>query len=297
MDIAPARSVAAAAAAAERESPLRESTVDGFRIRYVDVGGGEPVVLLHGYPQDHRCWRHQIAALSRRYRVIAPDWLGWGTSERSLQHVPEYSIEVARISMFLGALGLERVNLIAHDYGGFLGLGFVTAHPKRVLRFGILNSRAHRTFSRLTYPLFALQCFMARRRGLRGLLERLPMGPIHRAMLAPYVRKGCFDRALLDAYVGWLDTFEGRRWLAHYFAHYDPRPRAELDRGLGAIRMPTAVIWGDRDPYLPFSIAEDLGARIAGATVVRLRGADHYPMEERPDDVTRALEVLLERPA
>jgi pimeloyl-ACP methyl ester carboxylesterase len=275
--------------------PLRDVVVDGFRVRYADVGVGEPILLLHGYPQDHRCWRHQIAALSSRYRAVAPDWLGWGTSERTLEHVPEYSAEVSRIRMLLDALALERVNLVGHDYGGFLGLGFVIRYPERVLRFAIVNSRAHRTFSRLTYPLFALQCFMARRRGLRRLLESLPMGAIHKAMLWPYVRKGCFDRPLLDHYVGWLDGTDGRRWLAHYFAHYDPRPRPELGRGLGEIGVPTTVIWGDRDPYLPFSIAQDLGARIRSATVVRLPGADHYPMEERPDDVTRALDALLKR--
>jgi pimeloyl-ACP methyl ester carboxylesterase len=252
--------------------------------------------MLHGYPQDHRCWRHAIAALSPRHRVIAPDWPGWGASERTLDHAPEYTAEVERIGALLDALGLERVNLFAHDYGGFLGLGFVIAHPRRVLRFAVLNSRAHRTFSRLTYPLFALQCFMARRRGWRGLLERLPMGMIHRAMLGRYVKKGCFDRELLDGYVGWLDGQTGRRWLAHYFAHYDCRPRPELARGLGGIRAPTAVIWGDRDPYLPLAIAEDLARGIPAAALVRLRGVDHYPLEERPEEVVRALDDLLGRP-
>jgi pimeloyl-ACP methyl ester carboxylesterase len=116
-------------------------------------------------------------------------------------------------------------------------------------------------------------------------------------MLRRYVRKGCFDEKLLNDYVGWLDAPEGRRWLAHFFAHYDCRPRPELTAGLAQIRAPTAVIWGDRDPYLPFSIAEDLARRIPGAAMVRLGGADHYPMEERPEAVTRALDDLLARPA
>ena len=274
---------------------LRAITLDGARLRYVDVGDGEPLVLLHGYPQSHECWRHQIPALAQRRRVIAPDWLGWGASERSLALDCTYDEEVARLGRLFDALDLRAFDLAVHDYGGFLGLGFLLRHPERVRRFAILNSRAHRTFPWPYYQQFALMSFLGRRPLVRPLLTQLPLGTIHRRSLATHVRKGCFDAAQLDRYVGWMDDPAGRRWLAHFFAGYDVAVRAELSAGLGRIRAPTAVIWGDRDPYCPFATAEDLATRIPGARLHRIAGADHYVMEERPPEVLTALAAWLDQ--
>lgn len=272
---------------------LGELTLDGCRLRYVEAGRGDPLILLHGYPQSHLTWRHQIGPLSAKRRVIAPDWLGWGESARSLTRSCNYDVEVARLGRLLDALDLTRVDIAGHDYGGFLGLGFVIEHPDRVGRFAILNSRAHRTFPAPYYQLFALLGILGRRRPLREILTRLPIGGMNRIAMAKYARLGCFDRTALGHYLGWMDTREGRQWFAHYFADYDVHIRPDLDQGLASIRCPTAVIWGDKDPAIPFAIAEDLARRIPDATLVRIRGADHYVMEERPDDVTAALTAWL----
>src|SRR5688500_4568944 len=99
-----------------------------------DEGQGEAVVLLHGYPQSRLAWRHQLPELARTHRVVAPDWCGWGESGRSLAASFRYEDEVARLGRLLDALSIERANLVVHDYGGLLGLGFAAAHPSRVLR-------------------------------------------------------------------------------------------------------------------------------------------------------------------
>lgn len=271
-------------------------TLAGARVVCREAGAGEPVLLLHGYPQSHHCWRGQFEQLATTHRVIAPDWLGWGDSERSLRLAPEYGAEVQRIGLLADALGLGDFNLFAHDYGGFLGLGFVIRQPRRVRRFAILNSRAHRSFTPAFYRQMALQCFMARRPLLRGLLGALPVAAMHRRVLRRYVHMNCFTAAELDRYVGWMDTPEGRRWWVHFFAHYEVPPRPELTAGLATIRCPAAVIWGARDPYLSPAIAEELVAGIAGARLTLLADADHYVMEEKPAEVLAALRDLLRRP-
>jgi pimeloyl-ACP methyl ester carboxylesterase len=274
---------------------LRELILDGVRLRYREAGAGEPLVLLHGYPQSHECWRHQIGALARTHRVIAPDWQGWGESERSLNLSCEYGAEVERIARLFDALGLETANLCGHDYGGFLGLGFLIRFPQRARRFAILNSRAHRTFPPPYYRQFWLQSFLGRWPGLRTLLMSQRIGDLHRRRLARYVRKACFDASQLERYVAWMDTPQGKRWFVHFFAGYRVQVRPELALGLASIRCPTAVIWGDRDPYCPFSTAEDLVARILDAALHRIAGADHYVMEERPAEVLQALQDWLRR--
>jgi pimeloyl-ACP methyl ester carboxylesterase len=74
------------------------------------------------------------------------------------------------------------------------------------------------------------------------------------------------------------------------------RALPELSAGLGRIGCPTAIIWGDRDRYIPFATARELAERIPGAMLTQLTGADHYIMEERPAEVTDALLELLARP-
>ncbi|MCM6777054.1 alpha/beta hydrolase [Nocardia sp. CDC159] len=158
----------------------------------------------------------------------------------------------------------------------------------------ILNSRAHRTFPAPAYQLFAGLSLAARTPGLRELLARSPIGTANRIGLKRYVRLGCFDDELLDHYVGAFDETGGRRRYVRFLDGYEVRERPELVAGLGRITCPTAVIWGDRDPYIPFTIAEDLVARLPRATLTRIAGADHYVMEERPDEVTAALLAWLE---
>ncbi|MGV9676796.1 alpha/beta fold hydrolase [Nocardia sp. NPDC003482] len=279
-----------------RGSGLRGTTVAGARLRYLERGTGEPLVLLHGYPQNHRCWRRQIDALAATRRVIAPDWFGWGESARPPGATCEYDSEVALLPALLDALGIERADIAAHDYGGYLALGFAVAQPNRVRRLAILNSRAHRTFPAPYYALFGALSALARRPARRRVLVSLPLGGAHRRMLKRYVRQGAFTAAEVEDYIGWLDTRAGRERYADYFAGYSVRPRSQL-ADLSGIRCPAAVVWGDRDTACPFAIGEDLAHRLPDATLTRVAGADHYVMEQRPAEVTAALLAWLERPA
>ncbi|WND37348.1 alpha/beta hydrolase [Streptomyces sp. BB1-1-1] len=257
----------------------------------------EPVLLLHGYPANHHCWRHQIPPLADRYRVITPDLLGWGESDRPLHLSFDYDTEVTRLARLLDALGLDSVNLVGHDYGGFLALGLTETHPGRVRRLAVLNSRAHATFTRPWYAVFSLISLVGRTPALRPAAMRLPYAAIHRRSFAPLVRAGHLDTGVLADYVDWMDTPEGRRWLLHYFGDYRTPPRPELRRHLRDIACPTAVIWGRADPYLSPSIATHLAGSIPDAELTMLDGTGHWVMDESPAEVTAALSRLLARPA
>lgn len=272
-------------------------TVDGQRLVVFEQGQGEPCFLLHGYPQTHRCWRAVTARLAKSHRVIAPDWVGSGESERSMTSRPNYECEVARIGMVLDALSLERVNYICHDYGGFLGLGFALAHERRLLRLAVINSRAQGNFAPFSYALFNAFSAIARLPGGEVMLALLPLYTMHRRSLQRYVANGSFSQDDLETYIGYMRTFAGRRWLGHVYRYFQATRRRGLREGLPRLRTPTAVIWGDRDPYSPVKIGLELANLIPGATFHRLAGADHFSPEERPDDVSDALLQLLRRPA
>ena len=264
-----------------------------MKIHHVESGAGEPVLLLHGYPQSASCWRHQIPALAAHHRVIAADWPGFGRSEGP-DTPPTYGNEVERIDQLADSLGLDRFNLVAHDYGGFLGVGYALKHPDRIMRLALLNTRAHSIFRQWFYRFSVGQHWAATH--LPAPVRRLPLRRLHHAALHPYRELHCFDEALEEEYLGWMDTPLGRRTFVEFFANYHVPAVPELAAGLGRIGCPTAVIWGDRDRYIPFTTARELAERIPDATLTRLTGADHYVMEERPDEVTAALLELLARP-
>jgi pimeloyl-ACP methyl ester carboxylesterase len=276
---------------------LKQLEIDGARLAYLEAGpaDGEPVVLLHGYPANHRCWRHQIEALAEEHRVLAPDLLGYGDSDRPLDLAFDYETEVGRLGRILDALGLESTNLFAHDYGAFLSLGLAEANPERVRRLAILNSRAQRSFVPRWYAAFGLATLVGRTPGLRALAARLPLAEANRRALTPLLRRSLIDRELLESYVGWMDRPEGRRWVLHFFGDYRVAVRPELRRRLGEIGCPTAVVWGREDPYLRPEIALELAAEIPNARLTMLEGAGHFVTEERPDEVSEALLALLER--
>ena len=123
------------------EFPHKTIRINGFDMNVIDVGEGEPVLLVHGFPDTHAVWRHQIPALvAAGYRVIAPDTRGCGDSQL-MPRVADYRIEnlIADLAALLDALAITKVKLVAHDWGAVIAWRFVMAHPQRVERYVALS--------------------------------------------------------------------------------------------------------------------------------------------------------------
>ena len=115
--------------------------VNGVRLHAAVAGEGPPVLLVHGFPDDHAVWRKQIPALAAAgYKVIAPDMRGCGESEAPVD-VSSYRIDVLIDDLvgLLDTLGIERVRLVAHDWGAVIGWAFAIRHPERVERYAALS--------------------------------------------------------------------------------------------------------------------------------------------------------------
>lgn len=273
-----------------------EVIVDGARLVYAEAGSGEPVVLLHGYPESRLAWRKQFGELARTHRVIAPDLFGWGESGRPLNLSFTYGEEVARLGRFLDAVGAPAANIVAHDYGAHLALGLAVREPRRVLRLAVLNSRAHRTFPWPAWLLFGTIGVTARTPLLSSLLHHSPLVAIHRLMMRRFLREGSFNRDQVSNYLAWMKTPVGRTWYVLFFQDYRLAEPADVVAGLPHVRIPAAIIWGERDPYCPAAIARDLAGLLPKATLKLLPDANHFVMEQRPTEVNTAIQALLARP-
>jgi haloalkane dehalogenase len=129
---------------AERISPgfpfeSRFVEVRGSRMHYVEAGQGDPILLLHGNPTSSYLWRNVIPHLSGVGRCIAPDLIGFGKSDK-----PDIAYRVFEhaeyVAGFIQALGLERLVLVLHDWGGFIGLSYAAEHPDNVRAIAMMEA-------------------------------------------------------------------------------------------------------------------------------------------------------------
>ena len=114
----------------------REITINGLSLNVIIEGVGPDVLLVHGFPDSHQVWRHQIPALvAAGYRVIAPDIRGFGES-KAPKGKGSYLVEnfVSDLLALLDTLEIDKVRLVSHDWGAVIGWAFSIAHPQRVDR-------------------------------------------------------------------------------------------------------------------------------------------------------------------
>jgi haloalkane dehalogenase len=264
----------------------------GPRMHYVDHGSGEPVLFVHGTPTWSFEWRHQIRALAPRFRCIAPDHLGFGLSDRPRdgEYTPEW--HGRNLADFVDRMGLSGFTLVVHDYGGPIGLPLALNTPGLVRRLVLLNTfmwslrgdagveRAVRivggSFGRFLYRRanFSLRVITPSAFADRRKLTRR----IHRQYLAP------FPDAWSRGAVLWP--------LAHALAGSDDFYRSLWERRHALAKIPSLIVWGMKDPaFRPNQLARWKEV-LPQAEVVELP-VGHWPQEEAPDTVTRAMEQFL----
>jgi pimeloyl-ACP methyl ester carboxylesterase len=117
----------------------RDVEIDGWQVHYVDTGAGSPVVLVHGSPISSYAFRQQIAALSSRFRVIAPDLLGFGSSEGP-EEGASFQQQADMLCALLDHLSLGAFRLVVHDWGGPIGVGCAARRPEQIQQLVLINT-------------------------------------------------------------------------------------------------------------------------------------------------------------
>ncbi|HEY5492384.1 MAG TPA: alpha/beta hydrolase [Gemmatimonadaceae bacterium] len=264
--------------------------LDGYRLYYYAAGSrgaGEPVLFLHGFPSSSHLWGGVVASMPGGHRLIVLDQLGYGRSDRPDGAPVSVSAHARRALAVLDALNVPQACIVGHDLGGAVGQWLALHTPERVTRLALINSvgldawprwrtRAARSLSAfariLPAPLVAGEVFAAL---LRGFTDR---------------EKG---RHALDAFLRPFTEARGRSaLLAHLEAQ---RPDETSGMALGALRSPTAIVHGARDPFVPVSLSRRLQGAIPGATLDVIAGAAHFTPLDAPDRVAAAVGALLAR--
>ncbi len=133
----------------------------GLRQHYLDEGQGDPVVMLHGNPSWSFYYRNLVLALRDRYRVIVPDHIGCGLSDKPDDSRYSYTLQqrVDDLDALLASLGIgEKITLVLHDWGGMIGMAYASRHPERIARLVILNTAAFHLPASKKFPLALKIC-------------------------------------------------------------------------------------------------------------------------------------------
>jgi len=263
---------------------------EGLRIHYLDEGGAgrEPILLLHGEPDWSYLYRRMVPILARRFRVLAPDYLGFGRSDKP-SDIGWYSYDrhTESIKALVGHLDLRGVTVVVQDWGGPIGLRAAVDLKDRFARLVVLNTGL---FGGPDWPSpgFMRWRTFAERTGLD-----LPVGRVMASSVASPM-----DDEVVAAYEAPFPTRESKAGAAAFpllvpISSDDPsaekmrRVAAELH----AWKVPALVLWSDQDPVFTLEHGQAMadGLPGAGGKVWVVEGAGHMLQEDRGEEIAQRI--------
>lgn len=258
-------------------------TVQNAAVHVSDTGTGTPTLFLHGNPDSGEMWGPVIDRLRGRYRCLAPDLPSYGRSAPRPDFQVSLENEAGWVDALVTALGLPKpLNLVVHDFGGHFGLAWAVRHADQVRRLAIFNTNFFSDYR--WHPLAQiLRVPGLGELGLAAFNEAQYRRQLERD--APRVPADYAGRALA------LYSPAARQMTLRLYRGTDSRNFAGWEDELRALtaRVPTLVLWGDRDPYAPASLAERFGAQ----RVHHFADYSHWLPLETPEAVAARLDEFL----
>jgi len=259
-----------------------------------DGGARPPVIVLHGFPTSSHDWHRVLERFARRHRVVVPDLLGFGLSDKPDQRYSLFE-QADLVEAVAGDLGLDEVALVTHDMGDSVGGELLARSLDGTLSFDV----THRVLTNGSVYIDMAHLTDGQQLLLALPDERLADG-LGRDALVDALRGTFAPDAVVpddDVQVGAeLILREGGDRLLPRTIRYVEERREQESRWTGAIEShpsPLTIVWGDLDPIAVWPMAERVHEARPDATLVRLRGIGHYPMLESPDELAAALDHAL----
>lgn len=271
-------------------------SIEGYRLHYLDEGEGEVVVMLHGNPTWSFFYRHLILGLRESYRVLVPDHMGCGLSEKPQCYPYTLATHIQNLEQLLATVE-DPVTLILHDWGGPIGMGWAIRQPERVRRLIILNTAAFRS-SQLPWRIAICRWPMVGTILVRGfnafVRAALGMAVAKHERMTPLIAKG-----YLFPYDSWAN-----RIAIHRFVQDIPlRPSQSSYRWLHEIEenlprfhhTPLLLQWGGRDWCFHRGFLEEWLHRFPHAAYDCYDDAGHWVLEDAYEKILpRILSFLRE---
>ena len=285
----------------EDEYPFASHYLDagGVRMHYLDEGAGEAILFVHGNPTWSFAWRNFIKELSPGCRCVAPDHVGCGFSDKPQKYPYRLDQHISNLGRLVESLDLQRITLVAHDWGGAIGMGTAVRMPERFARIALMNTAAFRS-AKIPLRIAACRIPILGALGVRGLnlfaRAALRMAVCRKERMTVAVRAG-----FLAPYGNWADRVAILRFVQDIPLRKDHESYpalVEIEEGLAKFaETPILFLWGMRDWCFTPTFLAEFQRRFPHAETDEFAGAGHYVFEDCHNEaIARLRRFLLEHP-
>lgn len=285
-------------------TPKRLELPGGVGMSYLDEGpagpataASETLLMVHGNPTWSFYYRNVVKAFAGEHRCVVPDHVGSGLSDKPQDYAYTLGTHVDNLERLVDHLGLDRVTLVVHDWGGAIGMGWATRHPERVKRMVVLNTSAFRS-QRIPPSIDVcrvpgLGALLIR--GLNGFARAAVIRAVHKRM-APDVAAG-----FVRPYDSWANRVGNLRFVQDIPMHSGIASWPviiEIEQKLPSLRdKPLLVCWGGRDFCFDDTFLAGWRERFPAGEYHRFADAGHYVLEDALDEVLTRMREFIGRTA
>lgn len=266
-----------------KHAPGRTIELDGRSTHYLKAGGGETLILLHGFNMDHNTWASNFNALALEYTVYAVDLWGLGYSTREVAD-PGYALYCEQLLRFMDALEIESATLVGHSMGGGTAITFTIHYPERVRRLILVDSTGIPNNLPLRSKLFSLP-------GVGEFLTGINNDYFRRKNLKDIWFHE--QERLTDEVFQQITRFQKIKGTSEILLDILRRDffhtlDSEIDQ-LGELAVPILVVWGRHDASIPLEIGREMHRRLPGSSLKIIDNGGHMPNWDSPAEFNQAL--------
>jgi pimeloyl-ACP methyl ester carboxylesterase len=273
--------------------------VNGIRLHYVTTGSGKLMLFVHGFPEFWHAWKDQLAEFGQEYLTVAPDMRGYNLSSKPTD-VGQYQIKilVEDLRQLAEHLGHKKLILVGHDWGGAIAWAFALSHPGYLEKLVVINASHPAIFERELRENPAQQkaseymLMFQRPEEAEKNLSANNYAFLIEAVLSEGLKQDYFTEEDRKAYLdAWSQPGALTGGLNYYRAAHVGPPAGAGTQTSGnflpdlsdlTVRVPTLVIWGERDPYLLSGNLRGLERFVPDLTIKRVPDGSHWVVHEKP---------------
>lgn len=254
----------------------------GRDVRWTRLGRGAPIVMCHGTPWSSVLWQPYARSLAADHSVYLWDMPGYGQSSKQPDHAVDLGVQGELFAELITYWGLDEPDVVAHDIGGAVALRAQLVHAARYRSLALVDVVALRPWGSDFFRLVGDNA---------EVFSRLPAA-VHRGALEAYIRgashRGLSDDQLSELTAPWL-TEDGRTAFYRQIAQADERFTDEIEPQFPMIDIPTKIIWGRQDSWIPVDRAERLANLVPGSELEIIESAGHLIHYDVPVELSAAL--------
>jgi len=259
---------------AEKYAEGRFMDFDGHSTHYLEMGTGEPVILIHGFFYDTFTWHNNMNALAEHFKLFALDLWGFGYSTRKPLDYG-YPLYAEQLLLFLDALHIEKAAIVGHSMGGGTAIHFAVRHPDRVKKLLLVDSAGLPNPLPLLGRLTNLPILGELMYGMQGNLMRRTALKTNWIHDPDFITDGYFENATrfhkIKGSTEVMLTIPRKQFL---------HTLSQDVRALGLLDIPALIVWGQRDKAIPLARGREMHALLKGSRFEVFDNAGHCPHDE-----------------